>query len=86
MFVFCFLLSKSQKLDIFFFVLALQGTVKRGRSQGRQKKSWEDNIREWTGLELAKSHRVVPSGKQGKMEETGCEIIIGAPVTLVVKG
>ena len=30
----------------------LQGTVKGGRRQGRQKKRWEDNIREWTGLEL----------------------------------
>ena len=26
------------------------------------------------------------SGEQGKMEETGCEIICGAPLTLVVKG
>ena len=32
----------------------LQGTVKGGRRQGRQKKRWED-IREWTGLEFAKS-------------------------------
>ena len=31
----------------------LQGTVKRRRTQGRQKKRWENNIREWTGLELA---------------------------------
>ena len=37
----------------------LQGTVKRGRRQGRQRKRWEDNIREWTGLEFAKSQRVV---------------------------
>ena len=37
----------------------LQGTVKRGRSQGRQRKRWEDNIREWTGLEFAKSQRAV---------------------------
>ena len=37
----------------------LQGTVKGGRRQGRQKKRWEDNIREWTGLELAKSQRAV---------------------------
>ena len=29
-----------------------------GRRQGRQKK-WEDNIREWTGLEFAKSQRAV---------------------------
>ena len=28
----------------------LQGTVKGGRRQGRQKKRWEDNIRKWTGL------------------------------------
>ena len=26
------------------------------------------------------------SGEQRKMEETGCEIICGAPTTLVVKG
>ena len=37
----------------------LQGTVKRGRRQGRQRKRWEDNIREWTGLEFAKSQRAV---------------------------
>ena len=32
--------------------------------------------------------RQVPegSGEQGKIEETGCEIICGAPMTLVVKG
>ena len=27
--------------------------------QGRQRKKWEDNIREWTGLEFAKSQRAV---------------------------
>ena len=37
----------------------LQGTVKGGRRQGRQKKRWEDNIREWTGMEFAKSPRAV---------------------------
>ena len=36
----------------------LQGTVK-GESQGRQRKMWEDNVREWTGLEFAKSQRAV---------------------------
>ena len=31
-----------------------------GRRQGRQKKWWEDNIREWAGLEVvAKSQRAV---------------------------
>ena len=33
--------------------------VKGGRRQGRQKKRWEDDIREWTGLEFAKSQRAV---------------------------
>ena len=33
--------------------------MKGGRKQGRQKKKWEDNIREWTGLEFAKSQRAV---------------------------
>ena len=42
----------------------LQDTVKRGRRRGRQKKRWEDNIREWTGLEFAKSQRAV--GKREK--------------------
>ena len=37
----------------------LQGTVKVGRRQGRQKKRWENNIKEWTGLEFAKSQRAV---------------------------
>ena len=61
----------------------LQGTVKGGRRQGRQRKRWEDNIREWTGLEFGRSQRAV---ENGKMEEIGCEIIYGAPTTLAVKG
>ena len=61
----------------------LQGTVKGGRRQGRQRKRWEDNIREWTGLEFAKSQREVEN--RGEMEETGCEIIFGASTTLIVK-
>ena len=41
----------------------LQGTVKEGRRQGRQRKRWEDNIRELTGLEFAKSQRAVENRK-----------------------
>ena len=37
----------------------LQGTVKGGRRRGRQRKRWEDNIREWTGLEFDKSQKAV---------------------------
>ena len=61
----------------------LQGTVKEGRRQGRERKRWEDNIREWTGLEFTKCQRTV---ENRKIEEIGCEIICGAPTTLAVKG
>ena len=37
----------------------MQGTVKGGRRQGGQRKRWEDNIREWTGLEFGKSLEAV---------------------------
>ena len=37
----------------------LQGTVRGKRRQGRQKKRWEDNIREWTGLDFTRSKRAV---------------------------
>ena len=37
----------------------LQGTVKWERRQGRQRKRWEDIIREWTGLEFGRSQRAV---------------------------
>ena len=35
----------------------LQGTLEVERRQGGQRKRWEDNIREWTGLEFGKSQR-----------------------------
>ena len=31
----------------------------RGKKKGRQRKRWEDDIREWTGLEVGKSQRAV---------------------------
>ena len=42
----------------------LQGTVKGGRRQGRQRKRWEANIREWTGLEFTKSEMAVENREQ----------------------
>ena len=42
----------------------LQDTVKGGRRQGRQRKRWEDNIREQTGLEFAKSQRAAEKSEQ----------------------
>ena len=60
----------------------LQGTVKGGKRPGREKKKWEDNIREWTGLEFAKSQRTVENReKWRKLVAKLC----GAPTTLAVK-
>ena len=39
--------------------IILQGTVKGVRRQGRQRKRWEDNIRELTCPEFTKSQRAV---------------------------
>ena len=44
----------------------LQGAVKGGRRQGRQRKSWEDDIRKWTGLEFGKSQRAVENREKWK--------------------
>ena len=37
----------------------LQGTLKRRIREGKQRKKWKDSIREWTGLEFAKSQRAL---------------------------
>ena len=39
--------------------IILQCTVKGRRRQGGQRTRWEENIREWTGFEFAKSQRAV---------------------------
>ena len=55
----------------------MQGTVKGRRRQGRQKKEWEDNIREWTGLEFIKSQRAVENRE--KWRKLVGEIICRVP-------
>ena len=37
----------------------LQGTVSGTKIRGRQRKRWEDNIKEWTGLDFATTQRAV---------------------------
>ena len=55
----------------------LQGTVKGGRRQGRQRKRCEDNIREWTGLEFGKSQRAVENRMMMGALRTACSHKIG---------
>ena len=51
---------------------SLQGTVKGGRRQGRQRKRWEDNIREWTGLKFGRSQRAVENRKKWLQNHLWC--------------
>ena len=61
----------------------LQGTVKRGKKT-RQRE--EEVGRQHQGMDRPGVGQVPEgSGEQRKMEETGCEIICGAPTTLAVK-
>ena len=44
----------------------LQGTMKGKRKRGRQKKRWEDNIKEWTGMDFASSTRAAENRSRWK--------------------
>ena len=48
------------------FKTILQGTVKGERRQGRRRKRRGANIKEWTGLEFAKSWRAVENREDRK--------------------
>ena len=52
----------------------LQGTLKGGRRQGRQRKRWEDNS-EWTGLEFAKSQREVENREKWRKLVTKSSVV-----------
>ena len=41
-----------------------QGKGEEDKGQGRQRKRWEDNFREWSGLEFTKSQRAVENGEE----------------------
>ena len=56
----------------------LQGTVKGKRKRGRQKKRWEDNIKEWTEMDFASSTR---AAENRSMERDCCKFICGTPTT-----
>ena len=62
----------------------LQGTVKGGKKTRQSEEDVGRQHQQMDGLGV----RQVPEGsrEQGKMDETGCEIVCGAPTTLEVKG
>ena len=60
----------------------LQGTVKGGRRQGRQWKKWEDNIREWTGLEVCKSQRAMKNRAKWRKLVANSSVVPQRPLLL----
>ena len=60
----------------------LQGTVKGGRRQGRQRKRWEDNIREWTGLEFGESQRAVENREKWRKRVAKSSVVPQRPARL----
>ena len=59
---------KRRKLQWYGHVSRASGlaktTLQGGRRQSRQREMWEDNIREWTGLEFAKFQRAVENREE----------------------
>ena len=65
-----------------------QKHLARHSERGKKTRQTEEEVgRQHQGMDRPVVRQVPEgSGEQGKMEKTGCEIICGAPVTLVVKG
>ena len=72
----------------FLFIRSVQNFLERHSERGKKTRQTEKEVgRQYLGIDRP-GVRQVPegSGERGKMEETECEIICGAPTTLIVKG
>ena len=70
------------------FIRSVQNHLARHSEMGKKTRQTDEEVeRQYQGMDRP-GVRQVPEGgaEQVKMEETGCEIICGAPTTLVVKG
>ena len=70
------------------FIRSGQNHLARHSERGKKTRQTEEEVgRQQQGMSRP-GVRQVPegSGEQGRMEETGCEIICGTPTTLAVKG
>ena len=73
---------------MFPFIRSGQNHLARHNESGKKTRQTEEEVgRQHQGMDRP-GFRNVPegSGKQRKKEETGCEMICGAPTTLAVKG
>ena len=70
------------------FIRSCQNHLARHSKRGKKTRQTEKEVGRLNQGMDRPGVRQIPegSGEQGKMEETGCEIICGAPTTLVVKG
>ena len=69
------------------FIRSGQTLLTRHSEKGKKTRQTEEEVgRQYQGMDGPGVCKVPEgSGGQGKMEETGCEIICGAPVTLSLK-
>ena len=73
---------------MFLFIRSGQNHLARHSERGKKARQTEEEVgRQHQGMDRP-GVRQVPegNGEQGKMEETGWEVICGAPVTLAVEG
>ena len=72
-----------------FLPLIRSGKTRLARhcERGKKTRQTEEEVGKHQGMDRPEV-RQVPKGsrEQGKMEETGCELIRGAPTTIAVKG
>ena len=70
------------------FIRSGQNHLARHSERGKKTRQTKEEVgRQHQGMDRPGVCRVPEgSGEQGKMEKTGCKIICGAPMTLVVKG
>ena len=69
------------------FIKTVQNHLATHSEWGKNTRQTEEVGGQHRGMDMPGVHQVPEdSGEQGKMKETGCEIIYGAPTTLPVKG
>ena len=61
----------------------LQGTVEGGRRQGRQRRRWQDDVKDWTELDFAETQRLAHDRESWRVVVSN---VISAPTTNQVKG
>ena len=61
----------------------LQDTVKGKGNRGRQKKSWEDNIKEYTEMDVVSSIRAAENRARWKMIDANSSVVPRRPSNVI---